>query len=146
MRKITISIECINKLIDSCEKAYPYEVCGVLLGNKDRISDIRILENLEEKKKARVFFSISPLEIYKQEKEAEKEALELIGFYHSHPDYEAFPSVEDAEHMIPGMVNLIVSLTKASYNSGSEAYKEKIRGYIKDSTGSAVKELIIQGE
>lgn len=56
-------------------------------------------------------FEADPLFLYQVEREIEGSGLEIVGFYHSHPDYEAVPSREDAENMVPGLVYVIISVT-----------------------------------
>lgn len=57
-------------------------------------------------------FEADPLFLYQVEREIEGCGLEIVGFYHSHPDYEAIPSREDAKNMVPGLVYVIVSVTR----------------------------------
>ena len=65
---------------------------------------------MAEEERRGEYFLIDPLEIAKSELLAEKERLELIGFYHSHPDHEAVASKEDALHMIRGCSYVILSV------------------------------------
>jgi proteasome lid subunit RPN8/RPN11 len=92
-------------------QAYPDEGCGMLLGRDNRIEKIKPAENLVTDKYGRIYFKMDPLMIYKEECEAQKEGLEVIGFYHSHPDKRAIPSKTDEEYMIPGMLYIIVSVS-----------------------------------
>jgi proteasome lid subunit RPN8/RPN11 len=146
MEKIIIHKEQVKILTDSCEKAYPYEVCGAVLGHDDMILNVRILGNSEEESSSRVYFSISPMDIYKIEKEAEREGTELIGFFHSHPECEAVPSAEDIKHMIPGMISIIVGISKTGRYPERPLFSEEIRGYVRESIQSGIKELIIMGD
>ena len=45
-------------------------------------------------------------------KEARSLGLDVVGYYHSHPDHPARPSEFDREHAWPGMSYLIVSVEK----------------------------------
>ena len=47
-------------------------------------------------------FYIDPLETFKAEITAEFDQLEIVGFYHSHPNFKAIPSCEDKDFMIEG--------------------------------------------
>ena len=74
------------------------------------IEEIIPLENQAEK--SGIYFQVDPLELYRSEKLAEEKGYDVAGFYHSHPDCAAIPSTEDLEHMIPGMIYVIVSITR----------------------------------
>jgi proteasome lid subunit RPN8/RPN11 len=94
-------------------ETYPEECCGALLGRSgpagaavDRV--IRV-ENTRPDSRARRF-EIRPEQYARLEQEAEREALELLGFYHSHPDHPARPSEFDREHALPSFHYLIVSV------------------------------------
>ncbi|MGN0399568.1 MAG: Mov34/MPN/PAD-1 family protein [Blautia sp.] len=107
----------IRNKIYSCAKAeYPKECCGILLGRrlgKKKIA-VRSVEtrNMIDGRQSRTQFLINPLEIIKAELSAEKEELEIVGFYHSHPDQEAVVSEADLLHMIAGYSYLVISVNK----------------------------------
>ena len=44
------------------------------------------------------------------ELEAGRRGLDVLGFYHSHPDHPAEPSEYDREHALPGYVYVIVAV------------------------------------
>ena len=102
-----------SKLIKEAVQNYPNECCGVLLGNRTNceVLDIKSFNNAAGENRTMTHFKISPLDIYQVEQEIEDSNLEIIGFYHSHPDCEAIPSGEDTEHMIPGLAYIILSVT-----------------------------------
>lgn len=93
--------------------AYPQECCGVLLGDGETqcVKELCPLQNKSVKERRGEHFRIDPLELYTVEREADAKHLQVIGFYHSHPDHPAQLSGEDEEYMIPGLIYLVVSLT-----------------------------------
>ena len=60
----------------------------------------------------RCHFEMDPMFLYQVEREIERSGLEIVGFYHSHPDCKAVPSEQDLHYMIPGLVYAILSVTK----------------------------------
>ena len=50
--------------------------------------------------------------------------MEIVGFYHSHPDREAVLSGEDETEMIPEQVYVILSAVKKKY-AGISAWKKQ---------------------
>jgi len=114
--EIDIKEEISEQINLVAESVYPSECCGFLIGTKDEnvIKVLEIREALNETKgdlKASQF-EIDPLTLYKVEQELDDNGLEIVGFYHSHPDCKAIPSDDDAENMVPGLAYIILSVIK----------------------------------
>ena len=124
-----------QKLARHIMQVYPHEGCGILLGRGVRIEKIKPADNLVTDEDGRTHFKMDPLTIYKEEAEAQKEGLEVIGFYHSHPDRRAILSKTDEEYMIPEMLYIVVSV-----NGGGVS---DIRGFIKENPEDEIKEVSI---
>ena len=74
------------------EETYPYECCGVLLGQMD--GDIRTVTSIARCGNTRTDspqnrYNIDPKEVIRIQREARVREEEIIGFYHSHPDHPA---------------------------------------------------------
>lgn len=108
---------------------YPNECCGILLGDaKDLhklVKEVIPLKNLRldaaraqellplespGRESERNRFLIDPLEQLKVEKGARARGLDVLGYYHSHPDAPARPSEYDREHAWPWYSYVIVSV------------------------------------
>lgn len=61
---------------------------------------------------ARNRFLILPEDFIESDREAEKRGLDILGFYHSHPDHPARPSEFDREHAWPWYTYLILAVEK----------------------------------
>ena len=94
-------------------EAYPNECCGILMGNridgKIKISTAVKTVNTAREGDTGACFSIDPLTLYGYEKKYKEKNIDIVGFYHSHPDKPAVVSDRDKEYMIPGMVYALVS-------------------------------------
>lgn len=104
-----------ESILQQAAEEYPNECCGVLLGS--RIHGIRNASRVipvsnEDKVNKRNSFLIDPMAFVRIEEMAEREGLEIVGFYHSHPDCKAELSMEDQNHMIPDFSYPIVSVSK----------------------------------
>jgi cysteine synthase B len=89
---------------------YPDECCGVLLGPKDgTVSDTWRLDNSTDLERRRRFL-IGPDDYRRAEARAAERGLEIVGFYHSHPDHPAEPSAFDLAHAWPNLSYAIVSI------------------------------------
>ena len=97
-----------------CRAEYPHECCGALIGtlSGDLKTVVRTerLENAEPNSPERRFV-IDPAQLLAVERAARQEGLDVIGFYHSHPDAPARPSPTDLEWAWPVYSYLIVSVT-----------------------------------
>jgi proteasome lid subunit RPN8/RPN11 len=103
---IAISADQLKLIYDHAESVYPEECCGILLGeiagtSKTVIEVIPIinawekseLDEITRTKNSR--YSIDPQDIFTAQKRARDLHLDIIGFFHSHPDYPAIPSICD---------------------------------------------------
>jgi S-sulfo-L-cysteine synthase (O-acetyl-L-serine-dependent) len=89
---------------------YPDECCGVLLGPKDgAVTDTWRLDNSTDLERRRRFL-IGPDDYRRAEQRAAERGLDIVGFYHSHPDHPAEPSAFDLAHAWPNLSYAIVSI------------------------------------
>ena len=75
------------------EETYPHECCGVLLGKSNpgslnRVHQIFRAGNTRTDS-AHNRYNIAPQELVKIQRQARALGLDIIGFYHSHPDHPA---------------------------------------------------------
>ena len=70
---------------------------------------------MERLQAPRVRFRIAPEELLGVYREADRSVLEVVGYYHSHPDHPARPSETDrqraAESISDGVIHLVVGVT-----------------------------------
>jgi len=94
-------------------ETYPHECCGAILGRDAdgarEVLDLLPLANRREDS-PRNRFEVTPEDVQLAEKKAREGKLELIGWYHSHPDAPARPSEFDREHAWPWYSYIIVSV------------------------------------
>ena len=96
--------------------AYPEECCGALLG---RVADAGgqertvlaalPVENAERRARERRYL-VPAAAVLAAEADARSRGLDVVGFYHSHPDAPAEPSAYDVEHAWPWYAYLIVGV------------------------------------
>ncbi len=94
-------------------ETYPHECCGALLGSDGEGSrEVLHLMPLANQRNdsPRNRFEITPDDFRLAEKTASEKKMELIGWYHSHPDAPARPSEFDREHAWPWYSYIIVSV------------------------------------
>ena len=100
------------------ERDYPYECCGLMLGrfedDRKNVLETYPISNAREEQAKRNRFLIRPEELMHGEKYARGKGLDVVGFYHSHPDDVAVPSQYDLEHAWPTYSYIVVAVEKGS--------------------------------
>ena len=81
------------------EQTYPHECCGVLLGEADG-DGARIVRDTVPCQNTRIDspqnrYHIDPRELVRIQRQARERDLDIVGFYHSHPDHPARWSATD---------------------------------------------------
>ena len=112
---IAISTAQLKIIYDHAEDIYPEECCGILLGKIDGVSKIVVevigtmntwdksevtteltsSDDLNRTKHSR--YTISPRDILQAQKRGRDLQLDIIGFFHSHPDAPSIPSTCDRD-------------------------------------------------
>ena len=118
---ITLSKTLLNQIKQHGEDTFPEECCGALLGECHADEDNREvklivkIENLSQENKARRFM-ITPKDYMKMEKMAIEKKMQLLGFYHSHPNHPAKPSETDLNYAWPNFSYPIVSIMAGKFD------------------------------
>jgi proteasome lid subunit RPN8/RPN11 len=99
---LTLTIPAIATMRAHAERAFPEECVGAVLSD----GTVLPLENAAADRRSG--FLVSARDYLAAERHADQHGVTLRGFYHSHPDGPAEPSVADVEHAIEGFVTIIV--------------------------------------
>jgi len=95
------------------ERAYPEEGCGVLIGravgDAREVVEVLAFENQRADSRANRYL-IAPEQVLAAERRARDLGLDVVAFFHSHPDHPARPSAFDLEHAWPWYDYLIVGV------------------------------------
>ena len=111
---IEINTNELEQIKQHAQKDYPYECCGILLGKfkngEKTVTQVLEISNEKEEENRHNRYLIPSTKILETELYAIKNGLDIVGFYHSHPDHSATPSAFDLEHALPVYSYLIVSV------------------------------------
>jgi proteasome lid subunit RPN8/RPN11 len=112
---LLLSSELENNIRADGEAAYPNECCGIILGeiSEDGTKSAKrtmAVNNSGEGSEQYHRFLITTEDMLNAEQEARAAKLEIIGFYHSHPDHPSAPSGYDKDHALPFYSYVIVSV------------------------------------
>ncbi len=104
----------VRGLEDHARETYPEECCGFILGpagEPRKIHEVRRATNVAEENRARRYV-IDPRETLAVEKSLHGTGLEILGFYHSHPNHPAVPSEFDRGRAWPWYSYVILSIVE----------------------------------
>lgn len=132
---IVISRLILDQIIDHAKEAYPHECCGAIVGirhNGKKVFAVHRLTNTNTDR-ASDRYQVDPKEVNLIDKMARVEGLDIIGFYHSHPDHPDKPSQFDREMGQPDYSYIIVSVNKGTevsakswiFSGDNEPFKEE---------------------
>ena len=107
-------------------ETYPHECCGALLGRdsnavlesdrsegsliapREILGLFPLVNRRDDSPRNR--FSVTAQDVLEAEKAAREQGLEVVGWYHSHPDHPARPSEYDRDHAWPWYSYIIVGV------------------------------------
>jgi proteasome lid subunit RPN8/RPN11 len=111
---VKLKLEHLDAIRKHAESTYPYECCGLLLGvvvnGEKTLQETYPAANAKEAETQHNRYLIAPQTVLGAEKYARSKKLDIIGFYHSHPEAEARPSRFDLDHAWPFYSYIIVSV------------------------------------
>jgi proteasome lid subunit RPN8/RPN11 len=147
--ELWISHELMEKIREHGVETYPNECCGALLGrdnallegpgsdpNSSRFSRcvcslFPLVNRRDDSPRNR--FSLTADDVLQAEKAAKAQGLEVIGWYHSHPDHPARPSDFDRDHAWPWYSYIIVSVHQGvPQDMTSWQLKDDRSGYLEE--------------
>ena len=120
-------MECIvlaqkekDKLVAHAIEQQPSESCAMLFGKKIgdgwNVKEVFLTQNIDN---SQTNFTISPEELLKGYQIAQKNQLEVVGVFHSHPNSDAIPSNTDKKFMQNNPVPWIIF---SGVNNNLKAY------------------------
>src|SRR5689334_2612459 len=119
--QLNIGYELAERIGNHGAETFPHECCGALLGrdsafqeNAGGASSREVLELFplvnRRDDSPRNRFAVTAEDVLEAEKAARRHGLDVVGWYHSHPDHPARPSQFDREHAWPWYSYVIVSV------------------------------------
>ena len=108
---LTLPERELDRLHDHALAGYPHEVVGILAGDRaaGAVRRVHPLENATADDPARRFH-VSGLTLMRAEQALEAEGLDVLGYYHSHPDHPASWSDTDRDQALPATSYVITAV------------------------------------
>lgn len=109
----------VDKMVRHLLAGYPHEACGVFLGKAAggalRVDDVVPVTN-RETDMPKVRYQIAPEDLIAVDRDARARGLDVIGYFHSHPDHPARPSETDrsraAATLSDGVLHVVVGVDR----------------------------------
>ena len=122
-----LSSDTAQKIREHGAETYPHECCGALLGrdldasttsepdtaqppSREIVALFPLVNRRDDSPRNR--FSVTSDDVRDAEKAAREKGIDVVGWYHSHPDAPARPSEYDRDHAWPWYSYIIVSVQK----------------------------------
>jgi proteasome lid subunit RPN8/RPN11 len=120
--------DTLKKIYQHAIDSYPDECCGIITG-RDQVQTVHICRNIQNRlhaedpvkhpRDARTAYAIDRREAERIFTDAKEKGEDVIGFYHSHTDHEAYFSEMDVavqtvfgEPEFPEAIHIVVSVIK----------------------------------
>ena len=111
---VYLTEEHIRQIEAHGERTYPYECGGMLIGRfedgQKSVVELLPMENAMTETEQHNRVLILPKDVLRAERYAREKRLDVVGYYHSHPDHPAVPSQFDLDHALPVWTYIIVSV------------------------------------
>jgi len=115
---LILPTETLDAVHTHARAGYPHEVVGILAGRRadttpsQRDSVVtRVVSLVNERSDSPANrYAVGALALHRAEVALEAEGLEVVGYYHSHPDHPARYSDFDRDHALPNMSYVIASV------------------------------------
>ncbi len=122
------------------EAAYPHEGCGVLIGASLDAGEVAVREATAGRnlwtERLRDRYDLDPADIAAADRRARGLGLDVVGFWHSHPDHPARPSQFDTDRAWVDYAYVIVNTTKGG--SGD------LNGFRLEGEGGAFQQVAVE--
>ena len=114
-----VEVACTDDAYHEMERlaaaAYPNEGCGVLIGGRtpSRVEIVAVTNarNLNTER-SRDRYLMDPQDMLRADRDARDRGVDVVGYWHSHPDHPAAPSRFDTDHAWADLVYIICATSK----------------------------------
>lgn len=124
---VRLSAQSWDAICQHAQETFPEECCGAILGRNNGVVEIRHITNIQNAMHAKdpesyprdatIAYFMDPKELLAVIKEVDSGQTQLLAFYHSHPNHDAYFSAEDKaralfgeEPSYPDTVYLVISI------------------------------------
>jgi proteasome lid subunit RPN8/RPN11 len=140
---VVLTAELQKRIFAEMVASYPNEGGGFLFGTHQdgtvTISEVTRVENTYAAEEQYHRYAMTPQDWMRLEDKAEAGGWSLVGYYHSHPDSPAIPSVFDRDHALPNFIYIITAVY------GAETREQRVWQLRQDRSQFDEETLVIEG-
>ena len=140
---LRISAANFSAIRQHAEQAYPFECCGILVGRFDGayryVEFVVLCTNAAVSRRS--VYEIDSRELVRAQRQAREQGLEIVGFYHSHPDHPPQPSPTDLEQA--HWIGCSYVITSVSSNGIGHTKSFLLDGRLEDNKQFLEEQLVI---
>ena len=107
---LNISRPLYDEISSHCVEGFPSEVVGILAGEKDTGTVLKVKPLVNERSDTNNRYKVSGLVVYRASQDLEAQGFDILGYYHSHPNHSSQYSEYDKEHALPNLSYAIISV------------------------------------
>ena len=107
---LNISRPLYDEISSHCAEGFPSEVVGILAGEKDTGTVLKVKPLINERSDTNNRYKVSGLVVYRASQDLEAQGFDILGYYHSHPNHSSQYSDYDREHALPNLSYAIISV------------------------------------
>ena len=109
-----------NEILRHSRACYPLEACGILLGtvsagDQRTVTQAILCPNVYPGDQSKRF-ALDPTAQFDAQRTARELGLQILGFFHSHPDSDAYFSPTDIANSCPWLANLVLSIRRGLFS------------------------------
>jgi proteasome lid subunit RPN8/RPN11 len=137
----------LGRMRSHAEASYPHECCGILLGTIE--GDQRVVRSTTVCRNTRTDrpqdrYHVDPRDLVRVQREARELDLEILGFYHSHPDSPAQWSKTDLDEA--HWIGYSYMITRVEHGVARETNSFVLTGTVEEDKHFANEELLVTQE
>lgn len=107
-RQLIVARDALAVVHAHAAEGYPHEVVGILAGRGRVERAVALINERADSPQNR--YHVSGLALMRAEQALVDQGLEILGYYHSHPDHPAQYSAFDRDHALPNLSYVIVAV------------------------------------
>ena len=143
---LNIDHKLLSDIAKHAADEYPRECCGVLLGSRDR--ELRHVQQIVRCRNSHPApakrYQIEPAELIAVQRDARDLQMEIVGFYHSHPDHPPACSATDLQEANWAGCSYLIVGTEHHEVTGTRSYVLSVEGDHRKFTEEPLIEAAIQ--
>lgn len=119
---LVINTKFVEAMLAQARKDHPIETCGIIAGEEGSNTPSRLIP-MHNIARSSGFFQFDPKQQLQVWREMDQRQEQPIVIYHSHTDYQAYPSREDIEFATEPQAHYVIIATNPKYHESIRSFR-----------------------